>query len=56
METLKLLKKIKKEHIIGFFIGLLTVLIMDLMLNTEKYIDAFNEGFNKAHQDEEVNE
>lgn len=50
------MKKIKRKHIIGFFIGLLAVLIMDLMLNTEKYIDAFNKGFNKAHQAEKVNE
>ena len=50
------MKKIKKEHIVGFFIGLLTVLIMELMINTEKYVSAFNEGFNKAHQAEKVNE
>lgn len=50
------MRKIKKEHIVGFFIGLLTVLIMEFMVHTEKYVDAFNEGFNKAHKSENVNE
>ncbi|HET8858767.1 hypothetical protein [Marivirga sp.] len=46
------MKRIKKEHITGFFIGLITVLTMELVVNTEKYVDAFKEGYNKARLSE----
>ncbi len=50
------MKKIKRKYVIGFFIGLLTVIIMEFMINTEKYANAFNEGFNTAYQAEKINE
>jgi|GEM_PF-2146711 hypothetical protein len=46
------MKKIKKRHIIGFFVGLFTLLIIELSLNQDKYIDAFNKGYEKAHKSE----
>lgn len=44
------MEKIKKEHIIGFFTGILAVLIFEFTLNHQKYLDAFNKGYEKAHQ------
>lgn len=49
-----MMKKIKKEHITMFLIGLMTVLLMDLMFHSERYINAFVKGYNKAHQTENV--
>ncbi|WKK76274.1 hypothetical protein QYS49_02565 [Marivirga salinae] len=46
------MKKIKKKYVVGFIVGLLTVLTMEFLMNTEKYVNAFNEGYNKAHQSE----
>ncbi len=43
-----MMKKIKREHVVGFFTGLLTVLLMELIVNTDKYVEAFQEGFNVA--------
>jgi len=50
------MSKIKKKHITMFLIGLMTVLLMDLMLYTQTYINAFLKGYNKAHQTENVKE
>jgi hypothetical protein len=46
------MKKIRKKHIIGFFVGLLTILIIEIRLNHQKYVDAFHDGYEKAHQSE----
>jgi hypothetical protein len=44
--------KIKKGYIIGLIIGLLTVMIIEFNLNHQKYIDAFDKGYQKAHESE----
>jgi len=46
------MKKIKKEHFIGFIIGLSIVLIIDIMLHHQKYIDAFKDGYQQVHKSE----
>jgi hypothetical protein len=44
------MEKFKKKYFIGFFAGLFSVLIIEFTLNHDKYIDAFNKGYEKAHQ------
>jgi len=46
------MKKIRKAHIVGLFVGLLAVLVIEIVLNHQKYLDRFNEGYGKAHQSE----
>lgn len=44
------MKKVKKEYFIGFIVGIIVVLIIEFTLNHQKYIDALNEGYEKANQ------
>ncbi|SMG20676.1 hypothetical protein SAMN05661096_01117 [Marivirga sericea] len=46
------MKKINKDYLIGLFIGLISVIVTDLLVNTEKYVIAFKEGYDMAKKSE----
>jgi len=44
------MKRINKNQFIGFLIGLFAVLGTELLSNTEKYVDAFKNGYEMAQK------
>jgi hypothetical protein len=46
------MKKMKKDYLIGLFIGLISVITTDLLVNTKKYVSAFKEGYDMAKKSE----
>jgi len=44
-------KKITKRDVLFFFLGVITILLLELVLNWNENIQAFEEGFMEGYQE-----